>query len=778
MAARKPATYEFEVRGMDCAGCTATVQKTAAAVKGVSKAWISFETSRLFVEAAPDFDASAVLEAVGKAGYPINLKKADSLLALRVENMDCQDEIELIEKKLRGLPGISGHTADLMSRTLKVEYRPGSVSPQTIIKALAEAGMNASVLKEGEKKDLGWWLKNKQLLALSACGIFMLAAFLAEAFGAPHGAAKTIYGLGILIGAYYPARMGLLALRTLTLNIRLLMVIGAAGAVALGLWEEAVMLVFIYSLGDVLEAYAVDKARGAIKALTELAPKEALVRKNGSENIIEADAVEIGDIVIVRPGEKIPVDGKVTAGSSYIDQSSITGEPAPAEKNIGDEVYAGTINQKGSLEVSATKKAGETALAKIIHSVEDAQAKKSSYQRFAERFGKYYTPAMFFLGVGIGVIPPLFFGGDWNAYIYRGLVVFVVSCSCGLALSVPVAVVAAMANGARRGILFRGGAHLEVLQEVKAVAFDKTGTLTIGRPAVADILAFGGLAENELLALAGAIESRSEHPVAEAIARRAREAGAQFPAVEDFQSLTGLGVKAKVGDKTYYLGNMRLFREKGIVISGPQTAEIMRIESEGKTTALLGDDKLLLGVFSVADKLRAETPLAVKALKALGLRTIMLTGDNERTAKVVAESSGVDEYHAELLPEDKLALVKELKERFGKTAMIGDGINDAPAMAASDLGIAMGGAGTDIAVETGDLVLMSDDLSKVRTAFELSRRAVNNIRQNIAAALAIIVVLVPVAVLGRINLVPGLLLNEVGGLVVIMNALRLLRESK
>ncbi len=778
MAAPKPATYEFEVRGMDCAGCTATVQKTAAAVKGVSKAWISFETSRLFVEAAPDFDASAVLEAVGKAGYPINLKKADSLLALRVENMDCQDEIELIEKKLRGLPGISGHTADLMSRTLKVEYRPGSVSPQTIIKALAEAGMNASVLKEGEKKDLGWWLKNKQLLALSACGIFMLAAFLAEAFGAPHGAAKTIYGLGILIGAYYPARMGLLALRTLTLNIRLLMVIGAAGAVALGLWEEAVMLVFIYSLGDVLEAYAVDKARGAIKALTELAPKEALVRKNGSENIIEADAVEIGDIVIVRPGEKIPVDGKVTAGSSYIDQSSITGEPAPAEKNIGDEVYAGTINQKGSLEVSATKKAGETALAKIIHSVEDAQAKKSSYQRFAERFGKYYTPAMFFLGVGIGVIPPLFFGGDWNAYIYRGLVVFVVSCSCGLALSVPVAVVAAMANGARRGILFRGGAHLEVLQEVKAVAFDKTGTLTIGRPAVADILAFGGLAENELLALAGAIESRSEHPVAEAIARRAREAGAQFPAVEDFQSLTGLGVKAKVGDKTYYLGNMRLFREKGIVISGPQTAEIMRIESEGKTTALLGDDKLLLGVFSVADKLRAETPLAVKALKALGLRTIMLTGDNERTAKVVAESSGVDEYHAELLPEDKLALVKELKERFGKTAMIGDGINDAPAMAASDLGIAMGGAGTDIAVETGDLVLMSDDLSKVRTAFELSRRAVNNIRQNIAAALAIIVVLVPVAVLGRINLVLGLLLNEVGGLVVIMNALRLLRESK
>ncbi len=778
MTAPKPTTYEFDVQGMDCAGCAATVKKAAAAVKGVSKAGISFETSKLFVEASPDFNVSAVLEAVGKAGYPVTARKTDSLLALRVENMDCQDEIELIEKKLRGLAGVSGHTADLMSRTLKVEYRPGSVSPQTIIKALAEAGMNASVIKEGGKKDLGWWLKNKQLLALSACGIFMLAAFLAEAFGAPHGAAKTIYGLGILIGAYYPARMGLLALRTLTLNIRLLMVIGAAGAVALGLWEEAIMLVFIYSLGDVLEAYAVDKARGAIKALTELAPKEALVRKNGSENIIEAGAVEIGDIVIVRPGEKIPVDGKITAGSSYIDQSSITGEPVPAEKNIGDEVYAGTINQKGSLEISVTKKAGETALAKIIHSVEDAQAKKSSYQRFAERFGKYYTPAMFFLGVGIGVIPPMFFGGDWNAYIYRGLVVFVVSCSCGLALSVPVAVVAAMANGARRGILFRGGAHLEILQEVKAVAFDKTGTLTIGRPAVADIIPCAGRTENDILGLAGAIESRSEHHVAEAIARRAREAGAQFPAVEDFQSITGLGVKARVGDKIYYLGSMRLFREKGIGISEPQTADIMRLESEGKTTALLGDDKLLLGVFSVADKLRAETPQAVKALKALGLRTIMLTGDNERTAGAVAESSGVDEYHAELLPEDKLALVKELKERFGKTAMIGDGINDAPAMAASDLGIAMGGAGTDIAVETGDLVLMSDDLSKVRTAFELSRRAVNNIRQNIAAALAIIAVLVPVAVLGRINLVPGLLLNEVGGLVVIMNALRLLRESK
>lgn len=767
--------YEFDVEGLDCAGCAATARKAASAVKGVSKAEVSFETSKLFVEAEEGFDPAAVIDAVSKAGHPASLKKPDAQLSLRVENMDCQDEVEVIEKKLQGLAGVSGHTVDLMARVLRVDYRPDAVSPQIIIRALAEAGMNASMLKEGEKKDLGWWLKNKQLVSLAVCGALMLGGFIGEWLGIPHGAVKVVYALAIIIGAYYPAKMGFLALKTLTLNIRLLMVIGASGAVALGLWEEAVMLVFIYSLGDVLEAYAVDKARGAIKALTELAPKEALVRRDGTESVMPAAAVRVGDTVIVRPGEKIPVDGRITAGSSYIDQSSITGEPVPAEKKPGDEVYAGTINQKGSLDIRVTKKADETALAKIIHSVEDAQAKKSSYQRFAERFGKYYTPAMFFLGIGVGVVPPLFFGGDWNAYIYRGLVLFVVSCSCGLALSVPVAVVAAMANGARKGILFRGGAHLEVLREVKAVAFDKTGTLTVGRPSVTDILPFGGLSAAGALALAGAVEARSEHPIAEAIVRRAKEEGAAGGAPADFQSLTGLGVRAVVKDTLYYMGSLRLFREKGIVLAEAETAEILRLENEGKTTVLLGDEKRLLGVFAVADRLRAESSAAVKALRSLGLRTVMLTGDNERTAAAVAAQAGVDEYHAELLPDDKLALIAGLKELHGKTAMIGDGINDAPAMAASDLGIAMGGAGTDIAVETGDLVLMSDDLSKVRAAYELSRRAVKNIGQNIAAALAIIAVLVPVALLGRINLVPGLLLNEVGGLLVILNALRLLK---
>lgn len=768
-------TYEFDVEGLDCAGCAATARKAAAAVKGVSKAEVSFETSKLFVVAEEGFDPAAVISAVSKAGHPASLKKPAALLVLRVENMDCQDEVEVIEKKLQGLAGVSGHTVDLMARVLRVDYRPDAVSPQIIIRALAEAGMNASMLKEGEKKDLAWWLKNKQMLSLAVCGALMLGGFIGEWLGIPHGAVMVVYALAILVGAYYPAKMGFLALKTLTLNIRLLMVIGASGAVALGLWEEAVMLVFIYSLGDVLEAYAVDKARGAIKALTELAPKEALVRRDGAESVMPAAAVRVGDTVIVRPGEKIPVDGRITAGSSYIDQSSITGEPVPAEKKPGDEVYAGTINQKGSLEIRVAKKADETALAKIIHSVEDAQAKKSSYQRFAERFGKYYTPAMFFLGIGVGVVPPLFFGGDWNAYIYRGLVLFVVSCSCGLALSVPVAVVAAMANGARKGILFRGGAHLEVLREVKAVAFDKTGTLTVGRPSVTDILPFGGLSAAGALALAGAVESRSEHPIAEAIVRRAKEEGAAGGAPADFQSLTGLGVRAVVKDTLYYMGSLRLFREKGIVLAEAETAEILRLENEGKTTVLLGDEKRLLGVFAVADRLRAESAAAVKALRSLGLRTVMLTGDSERTAAAVAAQAGVDEYHAELLPDDKLALIAGLKELHGKTAMIGDGINDAPAMAASDLGIAMGGAGTDIAVETGDLVLMSDDLSKVRAAYELSRRAVKNIGQNIAAALAIIAVLVPVALLGRINLVPGLLLNEVGGLLVILNALRLLK---
>jgi Cd2+/Zn2+-exporting ATPase len=568
--------------------------------------------------------------------------------------------------------------------------------------------------------------------------------------------------------------MGFLALRTLTLNIRLLMTIGAIGAIFLGLWEEAALLVFIYSLGDVLEAYAVDKARGAIRALMELVPKEALVLRDGNESVLPTEEIGIGDVVIVRPGEKIPLDGKVVSGSSFVDQAPITGESIPVEKKAEDEVFAGAINQRGSLEIEVTKKSTDTTLARIIHSVEEAQTKKSSYQRFGERFGKYYTPAMFVLGIGVALFPPLLFGGEWSAWFYRALVVFVVSCSCGLALSVPVAVVAAISNAARNGVVFKGGAYLEVAQELKAIAFDKTGTLTIGRPALTDIISYNNFSEEEVLALAGSIESRSEHPLAEAIVRKAKEEEVSLRRLEDFEAMAGLGVKARVNGNLYFVGSGRLFHEKGISLVRAQN-QVSRLENEGKTAVLLGDEQTLLGILAVADNLRAEAKEAIKILRKSGIKTVMLTGDNEGTAKAIAGQAGVDEYLAQLLSEDKVEAVKRLKERFGKVAMVGDGINDAPAMAVSDVGIAMGAAGTDVAMETGDIALMSDDLSKIVYALRLSRRSISNIRQNIIASLAIVALLVPAALIGWLDLVPGLLLNEVSALIVIVNGLRLLR---
>ncbi len=765
----------FKIKGIDCASCALNIEMAVSKIPGVKLAQVSFATSELKVlTESSQFDFGDVTSTIESLGYSVEAEESGMPVTLKIEGMDCVDESEIIEKKMKSLAGVKNFDINLMTQQIKISYDPSFISVHDIIKTIAETGMRASLVRAKEEKGKVWWKENRQMLFLFTCGALIVIAFVSELLGMPHQNTKLVYGLAIFIGIYYPAKMGFLALKTLTLNIRLLMTIGAIGAIFLGLWEEAALLVFIYSLGDVLEAYAVNKARGAIKALMELVPKEALVRRNGGEIVLPTEEIDIGDVAIVRPGERIPIDGKVIAGTSFVDQSSITGESIPVEKKIEDEVFAGTINQKGSLEITVTKKSSDTTLARIIHSVEEAQTKKSSYQRFAERFGKYYTPAMFILGISVAVIPPLFFGGDWHSFIYRGLVVFVVSCSCGLALSVPVSVVSATANSARNGILFKGGAYLEAAQELRAIAFDKTGTLTIGRPMVTDVVAYNTLSEKELLVLAGSIESRSEHPIAEAIVRKAKEAEVPLLSIKDFEAMAGLGVKARVNGNLYFVGSSRLLQEKGISLTQTQN-ETSRFESEGKTAVLIGSEQKVLGVLAVADKLRAETREAIETLKSSGIKVVMLTGDNERTAKAIASQAGVDEYLAQLLPEDKVNAVRKLKERFGKVAMVGDGINDAPAMAVSDVGIAMGAAGADVAIETGDIVLMSDDLSKIEYALRLSRRSIINIRQNITASIAIVAFLVPMALIGWIGLVPGLLLNEASGLIAIVNALRLLR---
>lgn len=694
-------------------------------------------------------------------------------VTLQIEGMGCGCEGSMIERKMKALAGVRSYELNTMTNQLRVSYNQGAATVQDIIRSVSETGMKASLVKSQDSRST-WW-REKQQLALYGCGFLALIAFALGQMGASQLVVNGLYVLSVITGVFYPARKALIALRNLTPTIHLLMLIGSGGAMLLGLWGEAAVLIFVYSLGDVLESYAVDKARGAIRSLMELMPREALVKTESGEVVRLIEEVAVGDIVVVRPGERIPVDGCVVRGASYIDQAAVTGEPIPVRREVGGDVFAGTINQNGSLEVRVAKPVSEAMLSRIIHSVEEAQAKKTSLQRFSDSFGTYYTPAMFVLGVLVATVPPLFLGTEWMPFIYRGLVVFVVSCSCGLALSVPVAVVAAMANAARHGTVFKGGAYLESVDRVKIIAFDKTGTLTIGRPEVTDILGFGGFGEHEVLELAGTIESRSGHPLAAAIIRKSRENDAfSDQQVNDFHETPGLGVSGTVSGRACVIGSPRYHLEKGISFDDAEEA-VTRLENEGKSVALVSVDGRLVGLLAIADNVRPGAVEALQRLSRAGVRTAMLTGDNERSAHTIAQIVGVDEYYAQLLPTDKVDVIRRLREKYGSVAMVGDGINDAPAMAVADVGIAMGAAGTDIAIEAGDVVLMSDDLAKIGFVRELSSRTVSTIRQNIVVSLINVAFMVVMALLGYLELVTGLLLNEASALFVIFNALRLLK---
>ena len=692
---------------------------------------------------------------------------------LRVEGMDCAGEAEALERELGCLSGVTSCAVDAVTGRARVSYDVRQATKQDVMRSVSAAGLSASLVR-GQKQRSTWW-RERQQLALYGTGILILVAVALRLVGASPWVYNSVYVLAVFVGVYYPARKAIFALLNLTPTIHLLMLIGSGGAMILGMWQEAAILIFVYSLGDVLESYAVDKARGAIRSLIALMPKEALVRVDGREVVLATENIRVGDIVVIRPGERIPVDGTVAEGSSHVDEAAVTGESVPVHKKPGESVFAGTVNQNGSLEVEVDKPATETMLSKIIMSVEEAQARKTSYQTFSDNFAKYYTPAMFVLGVLVAVVPPLFFGADWHTFILRGLVVFVVSCSCGLALSVPTAVVSAMANAARHGIVFKGGAYLEAVDKVKAIAFDKTGTLTIGRPEVTDVVTVGEVALTHLLRVAGAIESRSGHPLAAAVTRRCRESGdGQVPAVNDFEEVSGLGVTALVSGRRYMIGNARFLAGSEVVLSEVE-ADIARLEDEAKTVVAVSEDAQVIGLLAIADTVRPGAQDVIALLRRSGITTIMLTGDNERSARAIAARLGIDEYHAALLPTDKVDLLKALRDKHGSVAMVGDGINDAPAMAVANVGIAMGAAGSDVAVEAGDVVLMSDDLSKIAYLRELSARAVRTIRQNIWISLINVAFMVAAALAGYLGLVSGLLLNEGSALFVIFNAVLLLR---
>lgn len=599
---------------------------------------------------------------------------------------------------------------------------------------------------------------------------------LGEQFGEEHIYPVIGYAASILIGGYILFMKGIKNLTRLNFDMSTLMTIAIIGAALIGEWGEGATVVILFAISEALERYSMDKARQSIESLMDIAPKEALIRRDNVEIMVHVDEIEVGDIMIVKPGQKLAMDGTVMNGISTINQAAITGESVPVAKKIDDEVYAGTLNEEGLLEVKVTKRVEDTTISKIIHLVEEAQAERAPSQAFVDKFAKYYTPAIILIAFLIVIIPPMFFGAEWSKWIYEGLAVLVVGCPCALVVSTPVAVVTAIGNAARNGVLIKGGIHLEEAGALKAIAFDKTGTLTKGVPAVTNIVHFTDYG-SEIMSITAAIEKRSQHPLASAILRKAENAGLDYLniKVDDFQSITGKGVKAKINNELYYVGSPSLFEILHGGIEKEINQQIEKLQSEGKTVMVVGTDSRLLSLIAVADEVRESSIEVIRKLNNMSILTVILTGDNKRTAQAIGKQVGVSDIQSELLPQDKLSFIKKLREKYDQVAMVGDGVNDAPALAASTVGIAMGGAGTDTALETADIALMSDDLHKLPYTIKLSRKALAIIKQNITFSLAIKLIALLLVIPGWLTLWIAIFADMGATLLVTLNSLRLLK---
>lgn len=615
-----------------------------------------------------------------------------------------------------------------------------------------------------------WWSFPPMRTALTSGALLAATFVLARAGVLPEWAEIGLYVVAAILGAFHWGREAVESVARLRVNIDVLMGVAAGGAATLGLWEEAAFLAFLYGAAEALEELTYDRTRSAIRALLDLAPKEARVLRNGVEVTIPASELVPGDIFLLRPGESIPTDGVIQSGSGSINEAAITGESVPVEKEKGSEVFPGTINLTGLLQVEVSRRFEDNTLSRIIHLVEEAQEEKTNAQRFIERFGDRYSPAVLAGALLLLIIPPLL-GGDFREWAERAITLTVAGAPCALVMSTPVAVAAAIGSAGKRGVLIKGGVHLENLGLIRAVAFDKTGTLTRGTPEVTDVVLLDGARAELVLALAAAVEEGSEHPLARAIREEARGRQLSLPKAEAFEALTGAGAKARVDGRELMVGNAGLFESRGARLDGI-APEIQRLMGEAKTVVLVGDAQRVEGMIAIRDQLRPESAATVRALHDAGLKVAMLTGDNRETALAIAAEVGLDDVRAGLRPENKVEAVKDLQLRHGKVGMVGDGINDAPALATATVGIAMGTAGTDAAIEAADVALMGDDLNGVVYAVRLGRRAQAISRQNIVFSIALLAVLVPSAVLGFLTVAIAVTAHEVAEIIAVLNGLR------
>ncbi|MFZ5647777.1 MAG: heavy metal translocating P-type ATPase [Bacillota bacterium] len=712
------------------------------------------------------------MEETKKHGVTSTLEGAHESRVFRLSGLTCADCAAKLEKNIASLPGVESANLNFAAAKLTVE---GDVAVHLIIEEARREGVTAAVEGTTPEQGIPFFEKNRRAVISVISGLFLAAGWVVDVLLQQQNITIGLYLAAMLTGGFATARKALLSLRRLDFNMNVLMTVAVTGAALIGEWNEGAAVAFLFSVSEALESYTIDKARQSIRSLIEIAPKVATIRRNGHEMELPVEEIQLGDVLLVRPGEKIAMDGKVMTGSSAVNQAAITGESIPVEKIPGDEVFAGTLNQQGFLEVKVTKLVNDTTIARIINMVEEAQARRAPSQAFVDRFARYYTPAVIALAAGITVFPPLLFGEPWSSWIYRGLALLVVACPCALVVSTPVAIVSAIGNAARNGVLIKGGVYLEEAGSLAVVAFDKTGTLTKGAPEVTDVIAAGGrVDEQKLLRVSASIEKMSEHPLAAAIVRKAAERGIEPGAVSDFEAIVGKGARAKLDGRLVIIGSPKLFEDMKLDLSSWDEA-VYKLQSEGKTAMLVGLEGEIIGVVAVADAVRETGANAISRLKAAGIqKTVMLTGDNAATAGAIAKKVGVDHFMADLLPQDKVAAVNDLRQKYGKIAMIGDGVNDAPALATSTVGVAMGGAGTDTALETADIVLMADDLSKLPFAVRLSRAALKVIKQNIALSLAIKLAAVALVFPGWLTLWLAILADMGASVLVTLNGIRLM----
>ncbi|KAB8139149.1 cadmium-translocating P-type ATPase [Gracilibacillus oryzae] len=791
--------YVYRVDGFSCANCAGKFEKNVKKIPGVEDAKVNFGASKISVY------GEATVEELEKAGAFENLKvapekprrqapqeaKKDKNI-YRVEGFSCANCAGKFERNVKKIPSVEDAKVNFGASKISVygeatieeledagAFENLKVAPE---KPVRQATQEVKEEKEVEKEEKVPFYKKHSTLLYST--LLIVFGYLSSFVNGDENIVTTLlFVASMLIGGLSLFKVGFQNLLRFEFDMKTLMTVAVIGGAIIGEWAEVSIVVILFAISEALERFSMDKARQSIRSLMDIAPKEALVRRNGQEMMIHVDDIAVRDIMIVKPGQKIAMDGVVVSGYSAVNQAAITGESVPVEKTTDDEVFAGTINEEGLLEVEITKLVEDTTISKIIHLVEEAQGERAPSQAFVEKFAKYYTPIIMIIAALVAVVPPLFFGGSWESWVYQGLAVLVVGCPCALVISTPISIVSAIGNAAKKGVLIKGGVYLEEMGALKAIAFDKTGTLTKGVPVVTDFNVLNKqIDENEMLSIITALEYRSQHPLASAIMKRAEEANISYSdvVVDDFSSITGKGIKGTVDGKTYYIGSPKLFKElSNSSFDNNLEEKVTALQNQGKTAMVFGTDKEILAIIAVADEVRESSKEVIQKLHQLGIKnTIMLTGDNKGTAHAIGSHVGVSDVQAELMPQDKLDYIKQFRSQYSNVAMVGDGVNDAPALAASTVGIAMGGAGTDTALETADVALMGDDLTKLPFTVKLSRKALNIIKSNITFAIAIKLIALLLVIPGWLTLWIAIVSDMGATLLVALNGLRLMRVKE